>query len=102
VLKDFVRPDMLRQLEAETERLSPNAHINATETNPYNSAGDPTLPPEHPRNRFDDRTNGFDAGDRIGADPLPVLILGATLAAFVRILSVLRGWQAPKAPGPRD
>ncbi|MEC9103494.1 MAG: trimeric intracellular cation channel family protein [Pseudomonadota bacterium] len=42
------------------------------------------------------------AGDRIGADPLPVLILGATLAAFVRILSVLRGWQAPKAPGPRD
>ncbi|MEC7792928.1 Uncharacterized membrane protein YeiH [Pseudooceanicola nitratireducens] len=42
------------------------------------------------------------AGDRIGADPLPVLILGAALAAFVRILSVLRGWQAPKAPGPRD
>lgn len=42
------------------------------------------------------------AGDRIGADPLPVLMLGATLAAFVRILSVLRGWQAPKAPGPRD
>jgi uncharacterized membrane protein YeiH len=42
------------------------------------------------------------AGDWIGADPLPVLILGAALAAFVRILSVLRGWQAPKAPGPRD
>ncbi|GAA6147987.1 trimeric intracellular cation channel family protein [Pseudooceanicola nitratireducens] len=42
------------------------------------------------------------AGAWLGADPLAVLILGAALAAFVRILSVLRGWQAPKAPGPRD
>jgi hypothetical protein len=70
VLADFVRPDMLRRLEAETERLSPDAHINATETNPYNSAADPALPPEHPKNRFDDRTNGFVAGDRIGADTI--------------------------------
>ena len=65
VLKDFVRPSMLARLEAETARLSPDAHINATETNPYNSAADPALPPEHPKNRFDDRTNGFVAGDRI-------------------------------------
>lgn len=65
VLKDFVRPSMLTRLEAETERLSPDAHINETETNPYNSAADPSLPPEHPKNRFDDRTNGFVAGDRI-------------------------------------
>ncbi|WP_407491823.1 trimeric intracellular cation channel family protein [Pseudooceanicola sp. MF1-13] len=40
-------------------------------------------------------------GDRLGADPLWTLILGAALAALVRILSVLRGWQAPKAPGPK-
>ncbi len=65
VLKDFVRPSMLTRLEAETERLARDAHINATETNPYNSAADPALPPEHPKNRFDDRTNGFVAGDRI-------------------------------------
>ena len=65
VLKDFVRPEMLTRLEAETERLSPEAHLNETETNPYNSAADPALPPEHPKNRFDDRTNGFVAGDRI-------------------------------------
>ena len=67
VLKDFVRPDMLSRLEAETERLSPDAHLNETETNPYNAAADPSLPPEHPKNRFDDRTNGFVAGDRIAA-----------------------------------
>ena len=65
VLKDFVRPSMLARLGTETERLAPDAHINATETNPYNSAADPALPPEHPKNRFDDRTNGFVAGDRI-------------------------------------
>lgn len=65
VLKDFVRPDMLAQLEAETARLSPQAHLNATETNPYNSAPDPALPQTHPKNRFDDRTNGFVAGDCI-------------------------------------
>jgi len=41
-------------------------------------------------------------GDRIGADPMWPLIIGATAAALIRILSVLRGWQAPKAPGPRD
>ncbi|MBD1548092.1 hypothetical protein [Roseibium aggregatum] len=70
VLKDFVPPSMLKQLEAETERLSPYAHINETETNPYNSAGDPSLPPEHPKNRFDDRTNGFVAGDRIASDTI--------------------------------
>jgi hypothetical protein len=65
VLKDFVQPEMLNRLEAETERLSPDAHLNETETNPYNSAADPSLPAEHPKNRFDDRTNGFVAGDRI-------------------------------------
>lgn len=65
VLKDFVLPSMLTRLEEETGRLSPKAHINATETNPYNSSEDPDLPPEHPRNRFDDRTNGFVAGDMI-------------------------------------
>jgi hypothetical protein len=70
VLKDFVPPAMLEQLEAETERLSPYAHINETETNPYNSAGDPSLPPAHPKNRFDDRTNGFVAGDRIAPDTI--------------------------------
>lgn len=66
VLAGFVRPDMLPRLEAETARLSPAAHLNATRTNPYNSAGDPALPATHPVNRFADRTNGFVAGDRIG------------------------------------
>ncbi len=65
VLKGFVPEQALARLERETERLSPEAHYNQTETNPYNSDGDPGLPASHPKNRFDDRTNGFVAGDRI-------------------------------------
>lgn len=70
VLKRFVPAAALARLERETERLSPLAHLNETETNPYNSAGDPSLPPAHPKNRFADRTNGFVAGDRIGGDTI--------------------------------
>lgn len=70
VLKNLVPAAAIARLERETERLSPEAHYNEGETNPYNSAGDPELPPEHPRNRFDDRTNGFVAGDRIGDDTI--------------------------------
>ncbi|MFY0990737.1 HalD/BesD family halogenase [Halomonas sp. C05BenzN] len=70
VLKHFVPEEALARLERETERLSPEAHYNQTETNPYNSDGDPGLPASHPLNRFDDRTNGFVAGDRIDGDTI--------------------------------
>lgn len=70
VLDGFVRDDALVRLEQETERLSPEAHYNETETNPYNSDGDPSLPESHPKNRFGDRTNGFVGGDRIDANTI--------------------------------
>ncbi|GHB07152.1 HalD/BesD family halogenase [Salinicola rhizosphaerae] len=65
VLKQFIPQAALGKLEEETDRLSPSAHFNQNETNPYNSNGDDRLPQSHPKNRFDDRTNGFVAGDRI-------------------------------------
>ncbi|MDN3557722.1 HalD/BesD family halogenase [Halomonas maura] len=70
VLEHFVPERTLARLERETERLSPEAHYNQTETNPYNSAADPAKPVSHPVNRFDDRTNGFVAGDCIGDDTI--------------------------------
>jgi hypothetical protein len=70
VLKNFVQDAAIERLERETLMLSPKAHYNEGETNPYNSAGDPELPASHPRNRFDDRTNGFVAGDCIGYDTI--------------------------------
>ncbi|MDZ7787016.1 MAG: hypothetical protein U5K73_02420 [Halofilum sp. (in: g-proteobacteria)] len=70
VLKNFVPRTAIERLERETVRLSPKAHYNEGETNPYNSDADPELPPEHPKNRFDDRTNGFVAGDCIDNDTI--------------------------------
>lgn len=70
VLRGLVPPAAVERLERETARLSPEAHFNEGETNPYNSAGDGRLPPAHPKNRFDDRSNGFVAGDRIGDDTI--------------------------------
>ena len=68
VIKGFVRPDALRRMAAESEALAPKAHYNDTYTNPYNSADDPSLPDDHPKRIFADRTNAFVAGDTIGAD----------------------------------
>ncbi|MCH8550363.1 MAG: hypothetical protein LAT62_00410 [Natronospirillum sp.] len=70
VLDQFVPTEALARLEAETERLSPDAHYNQTETNPYNGDPDPSLPTNHPKNRFADRTNGFVAGDRINSETI--------------------------------
>ena len=67
VIKGFVRPDALERMEAESEALAPTAHYNDTYTNPYNSSDDPSLPEEHPKRIFADRTNAFVAGDTIGA-----------------------------------
>ena len=41
-------------------------------------------------------------GQAFGFDPTLSALTGAVIAALIRILSVTRGWQAPKAPGRRD
>jgi len=65
VLNGFIRPDALARLEGETAHLGPYAHYNSTVTNIYNSDADPSLPETHPVNIFNERTNGFVAGDMI-------------------------------------
>jgi hypothetical protein len=65
VLPGFVRPVTVARMRRETEALAPSAHFNNTFTNPYNSADDPGLSPDHPRRLFQDRSNGFVAGDLI-------------------------------------
>lgn len=89
VLRRFVPAEALARLEKETERLSPEAHYNQNETNPYNSDGDPSLPPSHPKNRFADRTNGFVAGDRIGDDTITRQVYESQ--AFQRFIATVVG-----------
>lgn len=68
VLEGFVPPAALRAMNAEGRELAPSAHFNTTQTNCYSSADDPTLPADHPKRVFMERTNGFVAGDLIGKD----------------------------------
>lgn len=85
ILPAFVRPEALASMTEETLRLAPLAHINDTQTNPYSSDGDPSLPADHPRNRFMDRSNGFVGGDLIGQETaLRRLYHHRAFQAFVR------------------
>lgn len=65
VLPGFIRRGTVARMKRETEALAPLAHFNDTYTNPYNSADDPGLPADHPKRLFQDRSNGFVAGDLI-------------------------------------
>jgi hypothetical protein len=65
LLKDFVTPEGLAALRAQTRGLSPTAHVERRYTNPYSGSDDPALPEDHPRRRFMERTNGFVGGDLI-------------------------------------
>jgi uncharacterized membrane protein YeiH len=39
------------------------------------------------------------AGQHVGLPPVPVAVVGATAVFVLRVVSVLRGWSAPRAPG---
>lgn len=68
VLEGFVTDDALTTMNAEGRGLAPSAHFNTTRTNCYSSSDDPSLPDDHPKRVFLERTNGFVAGDLIGSD----------------------------------
>jgi len=70
VLKGFVRAACIADLEAEAERTAPFAHRNYNRTNPYFTRDDESLPTEHPKRRFYDRSNAFVPADNFGADSI--------------------------------
>lgn len=63
VLRGFVRPDALEKMTAEAAARSHHAHFDRRYTNPYSGDDDPSLPESHPQRVFQERTNGFVAGD---------------------------------------
>jgi hypothetical protein len=64
-LPRFLTPEAVERIAAEATRLAPQAHRTTVQHNPYFSEADPALPTDHPRNRFQDRTNGFVCADLI-------------------------------------
>ena len=59
VIRGFLRPETVRQLQREGRELAPRAHINNTVSNAYSTRDDPSLPEDHPVRLFMERTNAF-------------------------------------------
>ncbi len=67
VLKSFLSKRGLRLLLREAIARKPKAYFsNSKTTNVYFSDDDPSLPPDHPRRVFLERSNGFISSDNFG------------------------------------
>lgn len=63
VLKGFATPDGIAALVGEADRVAHAGHASHSRTNAYFTKGDDSLPPDHPVNRFFDRSNAFIPAD---------------------------------------
>ena len=70
VLKGFVRPERIKELVAECDRVERFGHRNFTRTNPYFLSDREDLPTTHPLRRFYDRSNAFVPADNFGSDSI--------------------------------
>jgi len=61
----FLRPETLARIATEATALAPQAHRTSTWHNPYFAPDDSSLPDDHPRRSFQERTNGFVCTDLI-------------------------------------
>lgn len=68
VVSNILSPAGIAALTAEADAVAPHAHRSFNRTNPYFTADDETLPPNHPRRRFFDRTNAFVPADNFRPD----------------------------------
>ncbi|MCE2519289.1 MAG: hypothetical protein J4G15_05615 [Alphaproteobacteria bacterium] len=63
-LESFVRPDILKQMQEEAERLAAEAVFHPAGLNPYFSQPPEGTPEDHPLNRFSPRRHGMIRADR--------------------------------------
>lgn len=68
VLAGFIRRERMAGLVAEAERVAPFAHASRDRVNAYFTGDDETLPRDHPRRRYYERSNAFVPADNFGAD----------------------------------
>ena len=69
VLKSFLSPTGTRKLLDEALQRRQHAYFSSTGTaNVYFSSDDPSLPEQHPRRVFLERTNGFITSDNFGPE----------------------------------
>ena len=63
VLKGFLTEEGVAALVAEADAVADKAHRSYNRTNPYFTEDDPSLPEDHPKRQFFDRSNAFIAAD---------------------------------------
>ncbi len=68
VLKQFLTPAGINAFLAEAEGVADKGHRSFNRTNPYFTQDDPTLPPDHPKRQFFDRSNSFIPADNFAPD----------------------------------
>ena len=66
VLKGFVRRERIGDLVTESDLAAPNGHMSKNRTNAYFTTDDETLPTDHPKRQFFDRSNAFIPADNFG------------------------------------
>lgn len=65
VVPDVIRPEFREALRADGAAAAPSAYFDVETVNVYNTAPDPTLPPDHPAHRTVERGNAFVARDAL-------------------------------------
>lgn len=68
VLRNFLTPEGIAALVREADATAHTAHRSFNRTNPYFTADDPDLPPDHPKRQFFDRSNAFVPADNFPTD----------------------------------
>jgi len=84
LLPGFLRPEALEQSREDGRKLSPLAYFSNSYTNPYFTLDDPSLPADHPRRTFMERSSGFVTRDQIPpTSPIHRLYVAAAMKSLV-------------------
>lgn len=67
---DFIRASAVRAMREEAHRIMPFAKPADDRINPYLTADDPNLPPDHPKRRYASRTSSFINSDLLESTSL--------------------------------
>jgi len=84
LLPGFLRPEALAEATRDSRSLAPMAYFSNSYTNPYFTADDPSLPEDHPRRTFMERSSGFVTRDQIPpTSPIHRLYVARAMKALV-------------------
>lgn len=85
VIKGFLRPSGIAALAAEADGVSSQGYRSFNRTNAYFTKDDPSLPPDHPKRRFFDRSNAFIPADNFArSGPLRTIHDAAGFDRFIQ------------------